>query len=245
MLITGGSGKLGQALRRVFPYALYPPRQTLDLLQPASVHAFVQQHRPSVVLHAAAYTSVGKAEQEQQQCWETNVRGTECLVEAVQAHSPQCYFVYVSTACVFYGDRGQYTENDVPHPKNFYGLTKLVGEYVARRCPAHLIVRTNFVAREPWLYPQAFTDRYGTYLYADDVAQALHGLMADRVTGLVHIAGEQTLSMYELACLTTPAVLPVTTREIALPLTMDMTLQSVRLAPYRLTRGDPVDHPTA
>jgi dTDP-4-dehydrorhamnose reductase len=235
LLVTGGSGKLGRALRGVFPHAVAPSRREFDLLDAAAVERFVAERRPRMVVHAAAYTSVQGAEDEKPLCWKTNVGGTERLVEAIQAAGVECYFVYVSTACVFFGDRGDYTEEDVPHPKNFYGLTKLVGEYVARRLPCHLVVRTNFAAREPWPYTRAFVDRFGTYLYADQVAEAIRDATVSRLTGTVHIAGDRRLSMLEMARLTSPAVEPMSVREMSLPLTMDMTLRSVRIGAYRLT----------
>lgn len=175
------------------------------------------------------------AEEKHQLCWETNVRGTEFLIETLLQQNPHCYFVYVSTACVFYGDRGFYAEDDIPRPKNFYGLTKLVGEYVARRLPSHLIIRTNFVPRVPWPYPKAFVDRFGTYLYADDVARAVKDVLSKQLTGTVHIAGNRRLSMFELARMTTPSVEPMSVQEITLPLTVDMTLTSNRISRYRLT----------
>jgi dTDP-4-dehydrorhamnose reductase len=237
LLITGGSGKLGTALRTVFPAAAAPGRDRLDLLRRDSIRAFVEAHPPSLVVHAAAYTSVQRAEAERELCWNANVRGTEWLVEAVQAVNADCYFVYVSTACVFHGDRGGYTEADVPHPKNFYGLTKLVGEFVARRMREHLIVRTNFVARERWPYPRAFVDRFGTYLYADEVAAAVRELTAARLTGVVHVAGDRKLSMFDLAALTTDTVAPISMDEVSVPLTVDMSLASQRIPAYRLTPG--------
>lgn len=234
MLLTGGSGRLGSELQRVFPDALAPARAELDLLNHASVEAYVRRHRPPLVVHAAAYTSVERAERERELCWNVNVRGTEWLVEALHAERPDARFVYVSSACVFGGDRGDYTEADVPYPKNFYGLTKLVAEAVARRVPAHLVVRTNFVGRTTWPYPRAFVDRFGTYLYADEVARAIRHLVADGMTGLVHVAGDRRLSMFDLARLTTPTVGPMSVRDVALPLTVDMTLSSIRIPAYRL-----------
>jgi dTDP-4-dehydrorhamnose reductase len=235
LLITGGTGRLGRELGKVFPDAVRPPRRELDLQLPETVDGCLRALRPSTVIHAAAYTDVRGAERERATCWDTNVRGTERLVEALRRVNPSCYFVYVSTACVFFGDGGPYTEDDVPRPKNFYGLTKLVGEAIAGRLSASLVVRTNFVAREPWPYPRAFVDRYGTYLFADDVARALRDLMERRLTGLVHVAGDRRLSMLELAHLTTPTVEPMTMAEVSLPLTVDMTLRSARIAPYQLT----------
>jgi dTDP-4-dehydrorhamnose reductase len=159
-----------------------------------------------------------------------NVRGTEWLVESLVAADPGCHFVYISTACVFHGDRGGYREDDLPYPKNFYGLTKLVGERAACRLPSHLIIRTNFVARGPWPHPGAFVDRFGTYLYADQVAKAVSDVIERRLTGVVHIAGDRRMSMFELATLTTPSVRPLSVREMPIPLTVDMTLTSVRIS---------------
>ena len=236
MLVTGGSGNLGGALRAVFPHAAFPSRNELDLLRRETVAACLQTYKPSTVLHVAAYTNVRTAEDERQLCWETNVRGTELLVEEILRQNPQCHFVYVSTACVFRGDRGFYSEDDIPYPKNFYGLTKLIGESIARRLPSCLILRTNFVARGPWPYPKAFVDRFGTYLYADDVARAIKEVMEKQLTGLVHIAGDRKFSMLELARLSSPTVGPLNMQEVALPLTVDMTLTSNRIPLYRLTR---------
>lgn len=235
ILLTGGSGKLGRELRRVFPDAMAPDRRELDLLERSAVEAWIRRHRPSVVVHAAAYTSVQGAESEREQCWNVNVRGTEWLVEALRAERPDARFIYLSSACVFAGDRGDYTEADLPRPKNFYGLTKLLGEFVARGMSRHLVIRTNFVAREAWPYPRAFVDRFGTYLYADEVAGAIRDVTDLGLTGVVHVAGDRRLSMFDLALLTTPSVQPISVRDVSLPLTVDMTLSSVRISAYRLT----------
>jgi dTDP-4-dehydrorhamnose reductase len=235
IVITGGSGRLGRELRQIYPEALAPDRHALDLSRRDSVWAFIRAHRPQVVVHAAGFTSVQAAEHERERCWEVNVRGTEWLVEALEAGSADCHLVYVSTACVFHGDRGGYTEADVPYPKNFYGLTKLLGESAARRLRSHLVVRTNIVARGARPYPAAFVDRFGTYLYADEVARALGDLVSRRLTGVVHVAGDRRLSMFDLAALATPSVRPISMREVSLPLTVDMSLASVRIPAFRLT----------
>jgi len=234
ILITGGSGKLGTALRKVYPDALAPRHTDFDITDKDKVFEYIKKEKPDVVIHTAAFTSVAKAETEHEACWTLNVRGTENLVEALRTVNPKALFIYIGTACVFYGDRGMYTENDIPHPKNFYAFTKLVGEYVARRMPEYLIARTNFVAREPWPYPKAFTDRFGTYLFADDVACALKDLIEENTRGLVHIAGDKKMSMYELAKLTTPNVGEMTMKETNLPLTVDMTLKSAKIKPFKI-----------
>jgi dTDP-4-dehydrorhamnose reductase len=234
MVITGGSGRLGKALQSVMPEAVCPTHQQLDVTNRELVNQFIQRHAPQVIIHAAAMTDVGAAEVDQHRCWNTNVHGTEVLVDALGRYAPHCYLVYVGTACVFYGDRGNYSEEDIPHPKNFYGISKLVAEYVARRVPKHLVLRTNFVANEPWPYPRAFTDRFGTYLFADDVATAMRQLIEAEQTGLVHVVGSQRMSMYELARLTSPDVGMMTMADVSMPLTVDMSLRSVRIAPVTI-----------
>jgi dTDP-4-dehydrorhamnose reductase len=196
--------------------------------------AFLKQNTPCVVIHTAAMTDVRAAEVEKLKCWNTNVHGVERLVAALQEVAPDCHFVYASTACVFQGDQGNYSEDDLPNPKNFYGLSKLIGEYVAQRMRSCLVIRTNFVARAPWAYLRAFTDRFGTYLYAEDVAQAICRLVEERETGLVHVTGTRRMSMYELACLTSPDVGTMTMAEISIPLTIDMSLRSNRLEPVEI-----------
>lgn len=235
IVITGGTGRLGQALIREFPSALAPNRGELELRDGRSVDEFCDRIQPSLLIHSAAMTDVRRAQQDRETCWNVNVLGTERLVEALRRRAPSCYFAYVSTACVFDGEQGNRGEEDTPNPKNFYAFTKLVGEYVARRMDRNLVLRTNFVAREPWPYPRAFTDRFGTYLYADDVARAIRCLVEQETTGLVHVAGSQRMSMYELAKRTTPDVGTMTMADVNIPLTVDMTLRSIRIPHFAIT----------
>jgi dTDP-4-dehydrorhamnose reductase len=238
VLITGGSGKLGTELVRIFPEALYPTRQELDLKVKASVDKYIAEERPNIVIHTAALTSVPFCEENRKEAYETNVTSTENLAGACSVHNAKCYFVQISTACVFRGDVGNYVETDLPYPKNYYALTKLLAEFVVEYSGLKsLIVRTNFVAKEKWPYPRAFVDRYGTYLFASDVAAAVKSVVQQKLIGVVHVRGEERMSMYELAKITTPTVKPMTLAEYqGVPLTVDMTLSSVRLKPFKISR---------
>ena len=152
-------------------------------------------------------------------------------------YKPDCYFVYISTACVFHGDKGDYVETDIPYPKNIYSLTKLLGEFVVKYSGLKkwIVVRTNFVGRERWPYPKAFIDRYGTYLFSDEVASAIKSVINDNLTGIIHICGEKKISMYELAKITTPDIEPMTLDDYnGPPLTKDMSLRSIRLRPFKM-----------
>jgi dTDP-4-dehydrorhamnose reductase len=163
-----------------------------------------------------------------------NVEATRNLAYVI-SERPSGYFVFISTACVFSGDEPDrfYTENDVPYPKNFYGLTKFLAENLVkntadlRRTLLTLIIRTNFVSRGKWMYTTAFTDRFGTYLYSDQVAAAVIKFVDQRRTGTIHICGDRRVSMYELAKHNDLDVKPMTLQNYeGPPLTVNMCLSS-------------------
>jgi dTDP-4-dehydrorhamnose reductase len=236
LLITGGTGKLGKQLVRLFPESLHPTHQELELGDRLLVDDYLATHRPEILIHLAAWIDVRGCEIDRHKAWQTNVVSTENLVEACQHHVRECYFIYMSSACVFRGDRGDYIETDVPYPDNFYGLTKLLGEFIVKKMTTHLILRANFVAREKWKYEKAFTDRFGTYLFADDLALAIKDVVKMKLEGIVHIAGKEKISMFDLARITTPSIKPMTIADVNLPLPCDMSLRSVWIRPYELRR---------
>ncbi len=242
-MITGSTGVLGRELAKTFADCLCPGRSVLDIRNPQEVDRFVGIHRPEIIVHAAALTGVRECEENQDLAWETNVQGTTNLAKAVEKHCPSSRFAYVSTACVFKGDKGMYTEENIPYPENFYALTKLLGEFAAGRLLDHLIIRTNFVARGKWKYPKAFADRFGTYLFADEVAAAIRDVIQSSLIGTVHVVGDKKMSIFDLAKLTTPYVKPMTMSQYEGPaLTVDMSLDTVRWKRYRL-RESPIGSP--
>ena len=236
ILITGGSGKLGNQLKIRFPGAMAPSHKEMDMKNREGVFNYIKENKPDIIIHAAAFTGVGQCENDKKTAWETNVGGTENLVDACLEHNPDAYFVYVSTACVFHGDKGMYKEGDIPNPKNFYAITKLIGEFLTKKIKNYLIIRTNFVAKEKWMYPKAFTDRFGTYLFADGVAQGINDVIKNRLKGIVHVVGDKKMSMFELAKITTDSVLPMTLDEYSGPaVTVDMTLDTSRWKKYKIS----------
>ena len=239
LLITGGSGKLGTALVKLFPQSLHPTHEELDLGDRDAVFKYNKVNQPTLVVHTAALTGVRDCEDDKPQAWKSNVLGTGNLVDAFWKQGIDVYFAYVSTACVFDGHRGFYTEEDIPYPENFYALTKLLGEFEVNRLPNYLIIRTNFVAKEKWRFPKAFVDRFGTYLFAEDVAKGIDEVTKAGLQGKVHICGDKKMSMLDLARLTTPEVQPMSLSEYKGPkLTVDMTLDTVRWKKYKITVPD-------
>jgi len=242
ILITGGSGRLGKELKKYFVGAEAPNSKTLDIANYTAVEKYVSENKPESIIHLAAMTSIPQCEYDKENAWKINVIGTKNLLNACIKYNQSCYFIYMSTACVFSGEKGNYNEDDFPAPKNFYSITKVVAETAVEFAPLRekLIIRSNFVPREKWSYEGAFIDRYGTYLYTDDLAAAIKEVYDARLTGIVHITGDKKMSMYELAKITTPEVLPISYKEfekkVDYKLTIDMSLNSKRWKKYRLTR---------
>jgi dTDP-4-dehydrorhamnose reductase len=232
VLVTGGSGRLGRELHTELPRlgaeVYSPPRTELDITLPDTIRPVLEHYKPDVVVHAAAYTDVKGAETQKELCWLVNVAGTRNLVQALAGNMVK--LVYISTDYVFWGDKGGYAEEDPVGPvRNYYALSKLAAEEVARVHTDTLVIRTSFRSRE-WPYPVAFTDVYTSQDYVDVIAPEI--ALAVRHVGLIkvgtlHIATERK-SVYELARQRNAAVKPGTRREAGVEMPEDISLVAKR-----------------
>ena len=224
-MITGSTGVLGSELKKLFPDSISPTHQELDICDITALKNFFNNTKIDMIIHTAALTTVRGCEENQSLAMKINVQGTKNLIEEFTNSNPSGRFVYISTACVFDGNCSMYTETSIPYPENFYSLTKLLGEYIVNTYENSLIIRTNFVGRKKWPYPKAFTDRFGTYLFADQVAIGIKEIITDKIQGIIHLVGDKKISMFELAKITTPDIQPMTLNDYSGPkLTIDMSL---------------------
>ena len=229
-LLTGGSGRLGTELRAELPAlgveVLAPPRAELDITRPKTISEALERYEPDVVVHAAAYTDVAGAETEREACWTSNVEGTRNVVLALLGSGAK--LVHISTDYVFWGDTGGYAEEDPPGPiRNYYALSKLAAEEVARTRPGTLVIRTSFRPRE-WPYPVAFEDVYTSQDYVDVIAPevALAVRHASSIPHpVLHIATERK-SVYDLARRRSPQVRPGSRRDSKVGLPEDISLDT-------------------
>ena len=207
----------------------------MDITNKNCVSKIISKFKPDVVIHAAAIVGIRECEEDKEKAWLTNVEGTQNVVEAIKKLNNNCYLIYMSTACVFAGENEKYyAEDDVPSPKNYYSMTKLCGEIVTRQHPNTCIIRTNFAPKQQWKYPKAFVDRFGTYLFSDNVARGIADVLKKKETGIIHIVGSNRMSMYELAILAGSKNLgKMTLGEYKGPiLTIDMSLSTKRWKKY-------------
>ena len=237
VLITGGSGALGKSLKKVFKNAYSPTHGELDIRDADSVDKHILDYKPDALIHAAALVGIRECEENKEKAWLTNVVGTQNIVDSLKKLNSKCYLIYISTACIFAGDNKKYyCEDDIPAPKNYYSITKLCGEIVTRQYGNACIIRTNFVPKEPWKYPKAFIDRFGTYLFSDNVAEGIFDVLKKKERGIVHIVGNQRISMFKLAKLAGSKNVGkmFLSQYKGPPLTIDMSLSSKRWRKYKI-----------
>lgn len=148
IFLTGGSGQVGFELRRALAplgEVVAPGRAACDLADEAALRALVRSVRPDVIVNAAAYTAVDRAESDQATAFAVNAAAPRILGE--EAARLDALVLHFSTDYVFSGEKdGPYTERDLPGPRNVYGRSKYEGERgLAGACARHLILRTSWV----------------------------------------------------------------------------------------------------
>ena len=192
VLITGKNGQVGSCLVSQLSNMteinfLALSREELDITNAEQVSKIVNEYKPSVIINAAAYTAVDKAESEVELANAINNLGPKNLAKA--AAQVNAAIIHISTDYVFAGNKDSlYTEADEVNPQGVYGQTKLAGEQsVAQECDAHIILRTAWVFSE---YGNNFVktmlrlaqtrntlgvvgDQFGGPTYAGDIAKAI------------------------------------------------------------------------
>ncbi len=148
ILLLGKNGQVGWELSR----SLLPLGEVIaidfpgfDLSRPETIPAVVQAIKPNVIVNAAAYTAVDKAEEEEGLA--TIINGTAVGVLAEEAKKLNALLIHYSTDYVFDGTKASaYTEEDIPNPINAYGRSKLAGEQaIAQSGCDYLTLRTTWV----------------------------------------------------------------------------------------------------
>ena len=246
ILVTGGSGNLGRACQKILPRALYPGRGELDITSRPSIEAYFESHLIESIVHMAAVTDVNLCEQNKNLAYMVNVTGTRLLLESARSHDTVRYFLYMSSVGVFSGgdDASMEDEDSIPYPRQFYGITKLLAEEITRSFDTPTmqttVIRTNFTSM-PWAYPRAFTDRFGTYLFAQGVSKGIRDILITRPPQpIIHICGDRRLSMYEYATLGGSQVEPMTMDDYhGTPLTRNMSITSKYWKLYKIEESDP------
>ncbi|MDR2173022.1 MAG: dTDP-4-dehydrorhamnose reductase [Burkholderiales bacterium] len=151
LLLIGGEGQIGSALARQLPKA-FPQavlkvtmQDQVDLTKPETLVRTIREMTPDLIINAAAYTAVDRAEQEPELA--QHINGVAPGILAEEAKRCNATLIHYSTDYVFDGSkRTPYVESDITHPLNEYGLGKRAGEIAIQQSGAcALILRTSWV----------------------------------------------------------------------------------------------------
>jgi dTDP-4-dehydrorhamnose reductase len=223
ILIAGKNGQVGSCLIDILEAQteltfLALGREELDITDPIQVDRIVSEFQPNIIINAAAYTAVDKAEQESELANAINRDGPQNFAHA--ASQVNAVIIHISTDYVFDGVSAEsYTESDVTAPQGEYGRSKLAGEQaVAQACPKHIILRTawvfgehgnNFVKTMLRLAKTRDTlgvvaDQFGGPTYAGDFAKAIVTISkqiidGNKAYGTYHYSGFPHVSWHTFA----------------------------------------------
>ncbi|MFN8209538.1 MAG: dTDP-4-dehydrorhamnose reductase [Bacteroidales bacterium] len=248
ILVTGAMGQLGNELKisskKYFGNDfIFTDFDTLDITDGEALMQFIAKRKPGWIINCAAFTSVDKAEEEQEKAHMINALGVKNIVSVIR-DSP-CRLIHISTDYVFDGrSETPYRESDPVNPETVYGHTKLEGEKYALLHPHSLVIRTS------WLYSlyghnfvktilrlaedenplRVVNDQVGSPTWAADLADAIleiiSGVNNHQIAfnaGIYNYSNEGTCSWYEFALAIleeagiSKEVIPITTPEFPLP----------------------------
>jgi dTDP-4-dehydrorhamnose reductase len=226
LIIFGARGQLGRALcdeaSRLGWQTITAARPETNITDRLAVDRVLAGVKNGIVVNAAAYTAVDKAEQEQQQAFDVNEVGAANVAAA--AFVQGLPVVHISTDFVFDGTKsGEYTEADETNPLSVYGASKLAGEIaVAAANPRHVILRTAWVfSAHGSCFPRTIMgllqsrdeisvveDQIGCPTAAEHLSDIIltlaPRLIAQRPQsadfGLYHLGGLPVISRYDFAC---------------------------------------------
>ncbi|HAC65693.1 MAG TPA: dTDP-4-dehydrorhamnose reductase [Cyanothece sp. UBA12306] len=221
ILLTGINGQVGQELKHTLNplgEVIGVNRQTLDLTKPEKIRQFIQEIKPNIIVNAAAYTAVDKAETESEIAFAVNEMAPTIMAE--EATKLKAFLLHISTDYVFDGNKNTpYTEEDPTNPVSVYGNSKLAGEIgIKTHGDRYAILRTawvygtygtgNFVKTMLRLGQQRETigvvsDQVGTPTWAKDIADAIAQMLKQpnfqKTADIYHFTNSGVASWYDFA----------------------------------------------
>ena len=233
ILLTGSNGLLGQKIvyaslkrndiqllatskgeNRLHSKAGYH-YASMDITNADEVTAIVENFKPHCIINTAAMTNVDACEKDQENCWKMNVEAVKTMTELCQRHN--IHFIHLSTDFVFDGEKGNYSEEDVPNPLSHYARSKYESEKVVQQAKIDAAVlrtiiiygvvddkqRSNVVI---WTINSlrqqkdinVISDQIRSPTLAEDLADACVQAALKRATGIYHVSGSETISILDM-----------------------------------------------
>lgn len=218
ILLTGANGQLGWELQRTAPSGITLAAcgsGELDITDGQAVARAVTAHAPNVIINAAAYTAVDKAEEEAERAFLVNGQGAANLAQAARDGGRR--LIHISTDFIFDGRQSSpYRPGDRPNPLGIYGKSKLSGE---EQILAITKGKDTAIIRTAWIYSShghnfvktilrllgerealaVIDDQIGTPTWAKGLAQAVWAVALQGIDGVHHWTDAGVASWYDFA----------------------------------------------
>ncbi|BAZ04121.1 dTDP-4-dehydrorhamnose reductase [Calothrix sp. NIES-3974] len=250
ILLIGANGQVGQELYRRFGQmgdVIAVARPEIDLTEPDTIKNAITKYNPGVIINAAAYTAVDRAETEVELAHQVNGVAPGIIGEIAEGMG--AFLIHISTDYVFDGTNHRpYLPSDGTNPLSVYGKTKLAGEQAIQSvCRQYVILRTawvygnygksNFVKTMLRLGKEreeirVVADQIGSPTWAHDIANAIAEIiphLQSEISGIYHYTNSGVASWYDFAVaifreakqlgydLQIQRVVPITTAEYPTP----------------------------
>ena len=216
VLVVGSNGQLGKEIKRQFESKyelLLYDIPALDITDAQAVDRLIAETKPAVVINAAAYTNVEKAEDDEDTAYRVNALGVQNLALACKKSGAK--LVHISTDYVFDGTtKSSYEEFDPTNPLSVYGKSKLWGEKLVEQ-----VGGKYFILRTSWLYGDGpnfvrtmlklaetrdhltvVADQYGTPTCTKDLVWTIEQLIHTNFYGVYHATNQGSCTWHEFAC---------------------------------------------
>jgi dTDP-4-dehydrorhamnose reductase len=207
----------------------------LDITDRVNTYELIKKLNPNYIVHTAALTNVDYCENNKDEAFKVNAKGTKNVAEAAKDIGAK--FIYISTDYVFDGEKGMYKEEDPTNPINQYGRSKLDGESMTiNTLDNYLIARTSVLYGEnpktnfvTWVLQELkkgneiriVEDQFNTPTLADNLAEVILELIKNDAVGVFHVSGIERVNRFdfvkkiaEIYDLNGKLIIPITSNEL-------------------------------
>jgi dTDP-4-dehydrorhamnose reductase len=226
ILVLGGSGIVGEKfLEKGNEYKLLATHDKNEIdsnvIKKFQIHLpddsfklkkMIIDERPEIILNTMAYSNADFCEENKEKTYELHVKITKMITTVCNEINAK--MIFLSSDYVFDGKKGNYQENDMPNPINYYGKTKYEAEKIILENPNNLIIRTsliygssnkirflNFVLDnlKKGCEINAYNDIFNSATFVDELVNAILKSIDLNITGILNIVGSTCVSRFEFA----------------------------------------------
>lgn len=215
ILLFGGSGKLGRAIRKIDRQIVAPTHEDCDITSYQQVLSTVEKVKPGVIIHAAAIVGTKECEENKDLAWKVNVEGTNNIVRV--CGDQEIRLIFISSAAIFDGKKGEYKEDDTPTPTFYYSISKVAAEQAVKQLKSYTIIRLDFFPLDGLKYYKVFRDHFTSKIPVNEAAEKIIRV-ANRIdfVGIINI-GQPRNTLYEILKGYYPEIEPIKISESSLP----------------------------